>query len=105
MGVNRSSLNPELRNSGGLKIDRQTQKGSVVARRYRNLGYVKATITFFSGIRQTADPPATVNICANGTFFYGSAAPPASTIRGVHSLLLSNLEFNFNFATRTFTSF
>lgn len=81
MGVNHSSLNPEVRNGGGLKIDRQIQKGSVVARKYRKLGYVKATITFFSGIRQTADPPATVNICANGTFFYGSAAPPASTIR------------------------
>lgn len=67
-----------------IRVDQSRQSAyEASASKYSKLGYVKATISFFSGIRQTADPPISVNIYSNGTFFYGSSAPPASTIRGL----------------------
>lgn len=47
----------------------------------RRVGHIRATISFYSGVRQLQEiVTTTTNIGPNGGFFYGSANPPAALI-------------------------
>lgn len=50
-------------------------------RNSRRVGHIRATISFYSGVRQLQEiVTTTANIGPNGGFFYGSANPPAALI-------------------------
>lgn len=53
-----------------------------LSRQYKKIGFVKASVSFFSGIRQSSDAPVVLKIFPNGAFFYGSSSPPTAVIEG-----------------------
>ncbi len=65
-----------------LKAPHVLNNDDALSRQYQKIGFVKASVSFFSGIRQSSDAPVVLKIFPNGAFFYGSSSPPTAVIEG-----------------------
>jgi hypothetical protein len=82
-----SSSHPEVKDSSNraphhLKTSLDNTNEQALSRHYKKIGFVKASVSFFSGIRQSSDSPVVLKIFPNGAFFYGSSSPPTAVIEG-----------------------